>query len=181
MPSQKIDTKIEGVFELKKDKFSDDRGFFLSLFRATDKTFNECWSEKEIKQINLSQNKHEGTIRGLHYQDAPHSENKLVRCIKGRIWDVAVDLRRDSSTYLSWHGVELSSDNSNSLLIPEGCAHGFQVLEPDSQVLYLHSGDWVPESEKGISWEDPSLSIKWPLKASNLSLRDQKLPFIEDI
>ena len=104
-----------------------------------------------------------------------------MKCIKGRIWDVAVDLRKNSSTYLAWHAVEIDPETSNALVIPEGCAHGFQVLEPNSDVLYLHTGDWIPEYERGIRWNDPNLSISWPLKPTNLSDRDQKLPFIEEV
>jgi dTDP-4-dehydrorhamnose 3,5-epimerase len=120
-----------------------------------------------------------GAIRGLHYQAAPYSEAKLVRCLRGRVWDVAVDLRPNSPTYGQWHGVELSPEQANALLVPEGCAHGFQVVQEQSELLYLHSGTWVPEAETGVRWDDPRLKISWPLPVADLSDRDQALPFLE--
>jgi len=101
-----------------------------------------------------------------------------VRCLRGRVWDVAVDLRQDSPTYRHWHAVELSPEQGNALLIPEGCAHGFQVLQPGSELLYLHSGAWVPEAETGVRWDDPQLAIAWPLPAGELSERDRGLPLL---
>ncbi len=178
MPHIKKNTKIEGVYEIESETFIDSRGFFINYFRSSETVIEFCWGDKDIKQINLSNNKKKGTIRGFHYQCSPNKEQKLIRCIKGSIWDVAVDLREGSPTYLSWHAVELNKNAANALLIPEGCAHGFQVLEQDSEVLYLHSGDWVKESEKGIRWNDPTLSVSWPLKAVNLSDRDKSLPFL---
>ena len=136
------------------------------------------WGDRRIAQVNLSRTEEVGTIRGLHLQADPHSEAKLVRCLKGRVWDVAVDLRRDSSTYQQWHGLELSPLQGNALLIPEGCAHGFQVLEPGSELLYLHSGAWVPEAETGVRWDDTQLAIAWPLPVTDLSYRDRSLSFL---
>ena len=117
----------------------------------------------------------------MHLQAPPHSEAKLVRCLKGRMWDVAVDLRHKSATFGQWQAVELSAELSNALLIPEGCAHGFQVLEPGSELLYLHSGAWVPEAETGLRWDDPQLAITWPLAATELSVRDRSLPLLSEI
>ena len=122
-----------------------------------------------------------GTVRGLHFQTPPHSEAKLVRCLKGRIWDVAVDLRTESATYGQWQAIELTPELGNALLIPEGCAHGFQVLEPGSELLYLHSRCWVPDAESGVRWDDTQLSIDWPLPVADLSTRDRSLPFLSDI
>lgn len=138
------------------------------------------WGDRGIAQVNLSRSEAMGTIRGLHLQAPPHSEAKLVRCLKGRVWDVAVDLRRDSPTYGQWQAIELSPDQGNALLIPEGCAHGFQVLEPSSELLYLHSGEWVPEAETGVCWNDPQLAITWPLPMTQISDRDQRLPLFSD-
>jgi dTDP-4-dehydrorhamnose 3,5-epimerase len=128
--------------------------------------------------VNLSRTEEVGTIRGLHLQAPPHSEAKLVRCLRGRVWDVAVDLRPGSATRGRWHAVELSPDRGNALLIPEGCAHGFQVLEAGSELLYLHSGAWVPEAETGVRFDDPQLAIPWPLPPLGLSGRDQALPLL---
>ena len=121
-----------------------------------------------------------GTIRGLHLQAHPHSEAKLIRCLRGRVWDVAVDLRQDSDAYGKWHAVELSPEQGNALLIPEGCAHGFQVLQPGSELLYLHSGAWVPEVETGVRWDDQQLAIAWPLPPIGLSERDRSLPSLTE-
>ena len=122
-----------------------------------------------------------GTIRGLHLQGPPHSEAKLVRCLKGKVWDVAVDLRRDSATNGHWQAVELTPERCNALFIPEGCAHGFQVLQPGSELLYLHSGAWVPEMETGVRWDDPQLAIAWPLSPSEISDRDLSFLFMSEV
>jgi dTDP-4-dehydrorhamnose 3,5-epimerase len=171
-------TAIGGVFELRGDLFSDHRGGFLNAFRAHEPAFVGAWGDRVIAQVNLSRSEAVGTIRGLHLQAEPHSEAKLVRCLRGKVWDVAVDLRRDSCTYGKWHALELCPDQANALLIPEGCAHGFQVLEPCSELLYLHSEAWVPEAESGVFWDDPQLAIAWPLPVSDLSDRDRTLPLL---
>ena len=111
----------------------------------------------------------------------PHSEAKLVRCLHGRVWDLAIDLRPSSPTHGQWHAVDLSPGAANALLIPEGCAHGYQVLEPGSELLYLHSGVWMPEAETGVRFDDPQLSIPWPLPPLGLSERDLALPLLESL
>jgi len=173
-------TPLNGVFELHAQPFADHRGAFLNAFRAQEPAFMGSWGDRGIAQVNLSRTEAVGTIRGLHLQAEPHSEAKLVRCLRGRVWDVAVDLRTDSTTYGQWHALELSPDQGNALLIPEGCAHGFQVLEPGSELLYLHSGAWVPEAETGVRWDDPTLAIAWPLPVAGLSDRDRNLPLLAD-
>jgi len=178
MPAELSRTPINGVFELVGQPFVDARGAFLNAFRAQEEAFMRSWGDRGIAQVNLSRSEAIGTIRGLHLQAPPHSEAKLVRCLKGRVWDVAVDLRRDSATYCQWQAIELSSDQANALLVPEGCAHGFQVLEPGSELLYLHSGAWVPEAETGVRWDDPQLAIAWPLSPTELSKRDCALPLL---
>ena len=180
MPAELRRTPINGVFELKAQLFADHRGAFLNAFRAQELAFMGSWGDRGIAQVNLSRTEAVGTIRGLHLQAAPHSEAKLVRCLRGRVWDVAVDLRRDSATYGQWHAVELSPDQGNALLIPEGCGHGFQVLEPGSELLYLHSEAWEPEAETGVRWDDPQLAIAWPLPVADLSDRDRNLPRLGD-
>lgn len=181
MQTEVVRTPIRGVCELRSQIFVDSRGSFLNAFRAEGESFIGSWEKRGIAQVNLSCSEVVGTIRGLHLQVAPHSEAKLVRCLKGRVWDVAVDLRGDSTTFSKWQAVELSPQRGNALLIPEGCAHGFQVLEPHSELLYLHSGAWVPEAESGVRWDDPQLAITWPSSPTELSERDLNLPFLSNI
>ena len=171
---------IEGVFELLCPPFMDTRGAFLNVFRAHEQEYLRSWADRGIAQVNFSRTDVVGTIRGLHLQLNPHSEAKLVRCLKGKVWDVAVDLRSDSSTYGQWHGVELTPESSNALLVPEGCAHGFQVLDPESELLYLHSGAWVSSVDRGVRWDDPQLAISWPLPPTELSERDRCLPLLSE-
>ena len=180
MSAEVRSTPINGVFELYAQPFIDDRGAFLNAFRAQEPAFIDSWADRAIAQVNFSRTEAVGTIRGLHRQAEPHSDAKLVRCLRGRVWDLAVDLRADSTTYGQWHALELSPDQGNAMLIPEGCAHGFQVLEPGSELLYLHSGAWVPEAETGVRWDDPTLEIAWPLPAVGLSDRDLNLPLFAD-
>ena len=173
-------TPLNGVFELHAQPFADHRGAFLNAFRSQELAFAGSWGDRGIAQVNLSRTEAVGTIRGLHLQAEPHSEAKLVRCLSGRVWDVTVDLRKDSPTYGHWHAVELSPDQGNALLIPEGCAHGFQVLEPGSELLYLHSGIWKQDAETGVRWDDPQLAVAWPLPVMDLSDRDRNLPSLVD-
>jgi len=180
LPVELHSTPINGVFELLSEPFVDARGAFLNAFRAQEESFDSSWGKRLIAQVNLSRNEIVGTIRGLHLQVPPHSEAKLVRCLKGRVWDVAVDLRPDSVTFGQWQAVELTPERGNALLIPEGCAHGFQVLEPGSELLYLHSGAWVREAETGVRWDDLMLAVAWPLSPTELSERDRKLPLFSD-
>lgn len=181
MPSEARHTPIPGVLELVGQPFADHRGAFLNAFRAQETAFAQTWGQRPIAQVNISRSEAIGTVRGLHLQAPPHSEAKLVRCLRGRVWDVAVDLRPESATFRTWHAVELSPASANALLIPEGCAHGFQVLEPSSELLYLHSGTWTPGSETGVRFNDPRLAIHWPLPPTNLSERDQALPLLESL
>jgi dTDP-4-dehydrorhamnose 3,5-epimerase len=179
VPTESHLTPIAGVLELEGQPFSDQRGAFLNAFRSQEPAFAQAWGNRGIAQVNLSCTEAVGTVRGLHLQAPPHSEAKLVRCLRGRVWDVAVDLRPASPTYGRWHAVELCPGAANALLIPEGCAHGFQVLEPGSELLYVHSGAWVPEAECGVRFDDPRLAIAWPLPPTGLSERDLGLPLLE--
>jgi dTDP-4-dehydrorhamnose 3,5-epimerase len=174
-------TPIKGVLELRSQPFADHRGAFLNVFRAAEPSFQDAWGKRGIAQVNLSRTETVGTIRGLHLQAPPHSEAKLVRCLRGRVWDVAVDLRLGSASWGRWHAVELSPDLGNALLIPEGCAHGFQVLEAGSELLYLHSGAWVPEAECGVSYADSQLRVHWPLPPLCLSEQDLALPMLQQV
>ena len=179
MSSEARTTPIAGVLELVGQHYADHRGAFLNAFRAQEAAFAGAWGDRPIVQVNLSRTDAVATVRGLHLQAPPHSEAKLVRCLRGRVWDIAVDLRSGSATYGHWHAVELSPAAANALLIPQGCAHGFQVLEPSSELLYLHSGAWVPEAETGVRFNDPQLAIQWPLPPTGLSKRDLSLPLLK--
>jgi len=181
MTTELIRTPIQGVFELDSKTFTDHRGAFLNAFRAKELAFLSSWGDRRITQVNLSRTEEVGTIRGLHLQSKPFSEAKLIRCLRGRVWDVAVDLRKTSTTFGHWHAIELCGRQSTALVIPEGCAHGFQVLEPGSELLYLHSGSWEPEAETGVRWDDPQLAIAWPLPPQGLSARDRALPLLESL
>ena len=172
-------TPLEGVWELHSQSFQDHRGAFLNAFRLHEPVFQQVWGDRPIAQVNLSRTEAVGTVRGLHLQADPFAEAKLVRALHGRVWEVAADLRESSSTFGCWYAVELSPEQGNALLIPEGCAHGFQVLEPSSELLYLHSGRWIPEAESGIRWDDTTLDIDWPMPAASLSPRDKLLPILE--
>ena len=181
MNSRYFSTAIEGIYEIQNDSYKDNRGVFTNAFRKQDPAYIKTWGERSIKQINLSLRHSIGNICGLHIQNSPKGEAKLIRCLQGRIWDVAVDLRPHSDTFGEWTAIELSPELCNAILIPEGCAHGFQVLEPHSKLLYLHSGKWVPEAETGVLWEDPQLAIPWPLDVTDLSARDRSLPLLANL
>jgi dTDP-4-dehydrorhamnose 3,5-epimerase len=171
-------TPLKDVYVIATTSFQDHRGFFSRLFCTEE--LKAVMGHRQIQQINLSKTHRIGAVRGLHLQKAPFAEMKLIRCIRGRVWDVTVDLRKDSSTFLRWFGVELEPGNEKMLIIPEGCAHGFQVLEKDSELLYLHTAHYTPSSESGIHPQDPMISIKWPLEIAELSARDANLPYIND-
>jgi dTDP-4-dehydrorhamnose 3,5-epimerase len=154
--------------------FTDARGAFGRLYCAAE--MSGIIGSRHIVQINHSCTAAVGAIRGMHFQHPPHAEMKLIRCLKGRVWDVAVDLRVGSPTFLHWHAEELTSNNARMMVIPEGCAHGFQVLEADSELLYLHTAFYHPASEGGLRHDDPQLGIEWPLPAVDLSSRDLSHP-----
>lgn len=167
-------TPLPGVFVAESLPVSDHRGAFNRLFCAN--ALESALGNRRIVQINHSLTRAVGGIRGLHYQQAPHAEMKMVRCLHGRVWDVAVDLRKGSPTFLQWHAEELSAANSHMMIIPEGCAHGFQVLEADSELLYLHTAFYTPGAEGGVAFDDPLLGITWPLAPTDLSARDRQHP-----
>nr|WP_319540118.1 dTDP-4-dehydrorhamnose 3,5-epimerase [uncultured Methanospirillum sp.] len=169
-------TLLEDLWIVNRTTISDDRGSFARLFCAEE--FLKILDNKPILQINQSVNKKKGTVRGLHYQIQPDSETKIVICIKGEMFDVAVDLRKNSKTYLKWHGEILSEHNRNALIIPEGFAHGFQTLTNDCVLIYLHTGLYMPESDRGFHVLDPFLKITWPLPISCISERDKNHPNI---
>lgn len=135
--------------------------------------------DRRIAQINISRTDTVGAIRGLHYQRPPDAELKLIRCLKGQVWDVAVDLRADSPTFLQWHGERLTRYNRRMLAVPEGCAHGFQVLEECSELIYIHTAFFEPGAEAGVRYDEPRINIDWPLPVSQLSDRDSSHPYLE--
>ncbi|MBP0621443.1 dTDP-4-dehydrorhamnose 3,5-epimerase [Cupriavidus consociatus] len=169
-------TSIDGVMVASGQAFSDHRGAFQRLY--CDKELAGVLGSRRVVQVNHSRTVLTGAVRGMHYQFPPHAEMKLVRCLRGRVWDVAVDLREGSPTFLHWHAVELSPQNGRLLVIPEGCAHGFQTLEPESELLYLHTSHYVPQAEGGLRHDDPRLGIDWPLPVADLSQRDRSHPLL---
>ncbi|GAV19737.1 dTDP-4-dehydrorhamnose 3,5-epimerase [Mariprofundus micogutta] len=171
-------TPIDGVMVAETSRVIDHRGAFARLF--CEQALSEVLGGRHIVQINHSRTSQAGAVRGMHYQHAPQAEMKLVRCLKGRVWDVAVDLRKNSATFLRWHAVELSEQNELMMVIPEGCAHGFQVLEAESELLYLHTALYSPELEGGVRHDDPVLNIDWPLEMMDISTRDKTHTLINE-
>jgi len=169
-------TKINGVIKVELQPYQDHRGAFARLFCQQE--LAEVIDHRHIVQVNHSRTTTVGAVRGLHYQHPPAAEMKLITCIKGRVWDVALDLRTGSSTYLQWVAQELSADKPLLWVIPEGCAHGFQVLEANSELLYLHTAFYQPEHEGGVRYNDPAIAINWPLPVADISQRDQNHPLI---
>lgn len=163
-------TALSGVVVVETSAFADHRGAFARLY--DDDRLAPVIGARRLVQINHSRTSAVGTVRGMHFQYPPHAEMKFVRCLRGRVWDVAVDLRAGSSTFLRWHAEELAPDNARMLVVPEGCAHGFQVLEPESELLYLHTARYAPEADAGVACNDPRLAIAWPLPIAGLSRRD---------
>lgn len=166
-----IDTPIAGLRLLQRHPIGDERGYLERLFCTQD--LQAIIGQRSILQINHTLTAKAGTVRGLHFQHPPHAEMKLVTCLRGEVFDVAVDLRQDSPTYLHWHAEHLSADNHRTLAIPEGFAHGFQTLTADCELLYLHTAAYQPDAEDGLNALDPKLAIDWPLPISDRSVRDQ--------
>lgn len=173
-----LGTAIQGVSVIESKPLFDVRGSFARLFCVDE--LADVIGQRSIVQANLSRTTAVGVIRGMHFQYPPHAEMKLVRCLRGRVWDVAVDLRTDSPTFLQWHAEELTADNLHMLVIPEGCAHGFQTLAAESELLYLHTACYAPGSEGGCRYDDPRLGIDWPLPATDLSTRDRQHALLDE-
>lgn len=167
-----IETAIAGLNIIERLPIEDQRGCFTRLFCKAELAL--AGIETEIRQINLSQTKSQGTVRGLHFQHPPFAETKIVSCVSGSVFDVAVDLRRDSPTFLHWHAELLTGDNLKAMAIPPGFAHGFQALENNCTLLYLHSQAYNPEHEDGLRFDDPRIAVAWPQPAKDLSDRDQR-------
>lgn len=154
------ETRIRGAVVVDLERHGDERGFFARAWCAQE--FGEHALSTRLAQSNIAFNERAGTLRGLHFQRAPHQEAKLVRCSRGVIYDVVVDLRRESPTHAQWVGVELTADNRCAMYVPEGCAHGYQTLTDATEVLYHVSEFYAPESEDGVRWDDPAFAIEWP-------------------
>ena len=172
-----LDTKIAGVYVVETNVFLDERGQFYRTFCARE--LAPVLNGESIMQSNFSGTVKKGSVRGMHFQKPPYDELKMVRCLRGRIWDVALDLRRDSPTFLKWHAEELTPDNRRMLVIPRGCAHGFQTLENDCEMIYLHTGFYEPSSEGGVRYSDPLAAIKWPLAVTTVSERDASYDMLD--
>ncbi len=171
-----IETPLKGAYVVELEKREDERGFFARAFCVDE--FAAHGLNTTVKQSNLSGSAQKGTTRGLHYQVSPMGEVKFIRCIKGAVFDVLVDMRPESSTYKQWFGLELSADNQKAIYIPEGFAHGHQTLEDDSQIMYLTSQVYSPEHERGVRWDDPAIHVQWPLTPTVVSDKDQTWPLI---
>lgn len=171
-------TSIEGLKVIETNAYIDDRGAFRRFF--CDEELASILGDRKVRQINHSFTRTQGAIRGMHFQYPPFGEMKLVRCLRGRIFDVSIDLRRQSQTFLQWFAIELSPEKAEMVVIPEGFAHGFQTLENDCELLYLHTQTYQPGNEGGIRFNDPRIGIKWPLPPQDLSDRDQRHSWIDD-
>ena len=167
-------TKIPGAVIIELGKFEDERGFFARAWCKNEFETNDL--TLEWVQTNLALSRKRGTLRGLHYQAAPYEEAKLMRCIKGAIFDVIIDLRSDSPTYRQWLGVELTADSHKMFYVPEGTAHGYQALTDDAEVLYQVSQFYTPGAERGVRYNDPTFGVEWPLKVQMISDKDRNWP-----
>lgn len=165
---------IEGAFRIGIEPIADERGFFARIFCA--ETFARLGLATDFVQRSTSYNRRRGTLRGLHYQTEPHAETKIVRCSRGAAYDVVVDLRRNSPSYCRWQALELTADNRAMVYIPEGCAHGFQALVDDTELVYEITPAYKPEAVRGILWSDPTLAIPWPTPEPILSPTDRTWP-----
>jgi dTDP-4-dehydrorhamnose 3,5-epimerase len=170
-----IQTPLPGAWVIELDLLGDERGWFARTFDAQE--FRARGMNPDVAQCNASFNARRDTLRGMHFQADPHGEPKLVRCVRGAIFDVAVDLRTDSPTHRSWHGVELSAENRRSFYIPAGLAHGFQTLEDDCEVIYQMGSPYVPDAASGVRFDDPAFAIEWPRPHGELTIAEKDRSF----
>ncbi|MFA5158885.1 MAG: dTDP-4-dehydrorhamnose 3,5-epimerase family protein [Candidatus Omnitrophota bacterium] len=171
-----LETPIPALKLIQRKPHKDVRGYLERLFCLEE--LQPLVLNKNITQINHTLTARKGTVRGLHFQNPPHAETKFISCLRGKVFDVAVDVRHSSPTFLKWHAEILSAKNHKTLAIPEGFAHGFQALTANCEMLYFHTANYHPESEKGLHAQDPRLAIKWPLTITELSERDSAYPMI---
>ena len=168
------ETKVAGAFLIEPEPIADERGFFARTWCREE--FADHGLTGELAQANISFNHRKGTLRGLHHQAAPHAEAKLVRVTRGAIWDLALDLRRDSPTYLAWFGAELNDANRHMLYVPEGCAHGFITLTDAAEVAYQMSAPYAAQAARGVRFDDPAFGIEWPGEVVVINERDRTYP-----
>ena len=168
------ETPLAGAYVIEPERLVDDRGFFARSWCRRE--FDALGLDGGLVQANLGFNHKRGTLRGMHYQVAPHQEAKLVGCTRGAIWDVIVDLRADSPTHCKWIGVELTQDNHKMLYVPAGCAHGYQTLADDSELTYQTTAFYAPDAARGVRFDDPAFAIAWPLEVRMISERDRSWP-----
>ena len=168
------ETTISGAWLIDPEPRQDERGFFARLWCRDE--LRERGLSSDFVQCNSSGSVAAGTLRGLHWQSAPHAENKLISCIRGRVFDVIVDVREDSPTFMAWFGAELSASNKTMAYVPQGCAHGYLTLEPDCEVMYPVTAVYHAPSERGLRWDDPAVSIKWPIAPVVISAKDRAWP-----
>lgn len=173
-----LETPLAGLMVVESMPGHDARGAFSRLFCTRE--LHDILEGRQIVQINHSRTTHAGAVRGMHFQYPPHAEMKLVRALAGRVWDVAVDLRAGSPTFLAWYAEELTPQSGRMMVIPEGFAHGFQALDPDSELLYMHTAFYEPSAEGGVLYDDPRVAISWPLVPQDLSARDRNHPLLGD-
>ena len=171
------ETKLQGAYIIEPEPYRDERGFFARTFCRRE--FEAIGHHREFVQFNHSHTRRKGTIRGLHYQHPPQAEIKLIRCIKGAVLDVIVDIRQGSRTFLGHISVELTEQNLKMIYVPEGFAHGFQTLDAHTELLYHHTAYYAPEAEGGVRYDDPLLGIEWPLSVGELSVKDQGYRHLE--
>lgn len=172
------ETPLKGCYVIVTTPFTDQRGIFARFFCESE--LAQVIEDRKIVNVNFSRTLKRGAIRGMHFQRFPDAEMKFVRCVKGKVFDVAVDLRKESPTYLQWYGVELSAENMNMFAIPEGFAHGFQALEDDVEIMYLVTAFYSPSCEGGLNHADPQIDIHWPLPITDVSEKDLHHPYIRD-
>ncbi|MFM7471813.1 MAG: dTDP-4-dehydrorhamnose 3,5-epimerase [Nodosilinea sp. LVE1205-7] len=166
------ESPLAGAYVIDVDKKADNRGFFARTFCAEE--FNNLGIKSQVAQINICYSSTQGTLRGLHYQVPPACETKLIRCTRGAIYDVIIDLRPDSPTYLKYFGVELSADNHRALYVPEMFANGYQTLTPEAEIVYVVSEFYAPGCERGLRYDDPTFNIQWPLSVNLISQKDSE-------
>ena len=171
------ETKLHGAFVIELEPLTDLRGSFMRTY--CKKEFEKIGNTEEFVQHNHSVNTRKGTVRGMHFQHPPNAEVKLIRCISGSVFDVLVDLREASPTFLQWFGVELSATNLRMIYVPPGVAHGFQTMEDNSQLLYQHTRYYTPSSEAGIRYDDPRVGVQWPLPVCIISDKDKTYPLLK--
>jgi len=171
-----LPTPLAGAVVVETNSFQDERGSFSRFFCSEE--LSCYWGNRSLVNINFSSNVSKGTLRGIHTQRAPAAEMKMIRCIRGCLFDVIVDLRAGSPTFLQWFGVELSASNQRMLIVPEGCGHGFQTLDDSTDALYLTTARYQSEAEMGIHYADPCVGISWPLPVSSISDKDRLSPFL---